>query len=265
MGSTMQHAAIGLFDSGVGGSSIWLALQAELPQENTCYLADNANAPYGEKSPQEIIELCQANCEFLLSKGCKLIIIACNTASAAAAAYLRQHYRLPIVAVEPAIKPAALASRTGKIGILATSATLASANFHANIAKHLQPLGVEVIARSGKGIVELIENNQLNSPEMSTLLSQHCAAFAQAGIDQLVLGCTHYPYLRPQLAALLPQVSLIDSGAAVARQTKRLLAAAQLLNPQAAENARHEWISTGDCRVLQQFAPLGQRIECYRL
>lgn len=261
----MSSAAIGLFDSGIGGSSIWQALQTELPQENTCYLADNANAPYGDKSPSEILALCEADCAFLIERGCKLIIIACNTATALAAAALRSRYRLPIIGVEPAVKPAALATHSGSIGVLATKATLASEKFLAGVENHVKSKGIKLLARSGSGLVELIENNQLHSKEMAALLDVHCSAFAAAGIDQLVLGCTHYPYLRAQLAARLPQVNIIDSGAAVARHTRRILAAAQLLNPQPPHQAQHEWFSTGDSRILAQFAPSGDSVKQIRL
>lgn len=261
----MQHAAIGLFDSGIGGSSIWCALQQELPQENTCYLADNAHAPYGDKSATEILALCEVNCRYLLARGCKLIIIACNTASAIAASHLRAHYPIPIIAIEPAIKPAALASKTGNIGVLATKATLAGEKFRANVAQYVEAQGIHMTARSGSGLVELIENNQLHSPAMTALLEQHCTAFQQANIDQLVLGCTHYPYLRPQLAERLPQVSIIDSGAAVARQTRRILSAANLLNPQNPQQTTHEWISTGSNAVLKQFIPQALNIHCHQI
>ena len=124
---------------------------------------------------------------------------------ALAAAALRSRYRLPIIGVEPAVKPAALATHSGSIGVLATKATLASEKFLAGVENHVKSKGIKLLARSGSGLVELIENNQLYSKEMAALLDAHCAAFATAGIDQLVLGCTHYPYLRAQLAARLPQ------------------------------------------------------------
>lgn len=260
----MQYAPIGLFDSGVGGSSIWLALQAELPQENTCYLADNAHAPYGEKSAAEITALCEANCEFLLARGCKLIIIACNTASAVAASHLRKRYAVPIIAVEPAVKPAALASKTGCIGVLATKATLASEKFRANVATYVEAQGITMLARSGSGLVELIENQKLYSEAMTALLEEHCAAFRAANIDQLVLGCTHYPYLRPQLAQHLPNVNIIDSGAAIARQARRILSEANLLNLQASHQAQHEWISSASNATLKQFLPTAMNIHCYQ-
>lgn len=251
----MNNAPIGLFDSGVGGTSIWCAVCAELPQESTIFWADNAHAPYGDKSPAEIIELAARNTEQLLSRGCKMIIIACNTASAHAAAILRTRYNVPFVAVEPAIKPAALATKTGAVGVLATTSTLMSAAFQNTVTRWVDTQkNVRLIARSGRGIVELIESGQMESANMRALLAAHAQAFRAEHIDQLVLGCTHYPYLRPLLQELLPAVSIIDSGAAVARQSRRILAQWDLLND-GVMPARHQCFCTAESAVLSQFVP----------
>ncbi|GAB1857867.1 glutamate racemase [Flavobacteriaceae bacterium MHTCC 0001] len=225
----MSKQPIGIFDSGVGGTSIWKEIHELLPYEHTVYLADSKNAPYGPKGSQKIIELSVKNTELLLKKGCKLIVVACNTATTNAIDYLRTNYNIPFIGIEPAIKPAALRTKANAVGILATKGTLSSALFSKTseqFASH-----VKVIEQNGEGIVELIETGRLYSKEMQTLLTGYLKPMLDANIDYLVLGCTHYPYLIPILLELLPQhVKIIDSGEAVARQTKAVLAKHNLLN-----------------------------------
>ncbi len=212
---------IGLFDSGVGGTSIWNEIYSLLPNEEYIYLADSKNAPYGEKSKEEIIFLSSKNTELLLNLNCKLIVVACNTATTNAIKELRIKYKVPFVGIEPAIKPAALHSQTQKIGILATKGTLNSELFYKNIEKFQDILILEQI---GYGLVELIENGNMKSPEMTSLLEKYLNPMIDANIDYLVLGCSHYPYLIPQIKKLLPShIKIIDSGQAVAKQTKLLL------------------------------------------
>lgn len=213
---------IGLFDSGVGGTSIWSAIHELLPHENTIYLADSKNAPYGQKSKEEIIELSIKNTEFLLNKNCKLIVVACNTATTNAIKVLREKYDIPFVGIEPAIKPAAIQSNKNIIGILATQGTLNSELFHQAVEKYKD---TKIIEQIGNGLVSLIENGFMNSPEMDLLLHKYLQPMIDANIDYLVLGCSHYPYLIPQIRKILPKdIKIIDSGEAVARQTKNLLA-----------------------------------------
>lgn len=251
----MDSRPIGFFDSGIGGSTIWQAVTRLLPHENTVFIADSANAPYGEKSAEQIIALSRANVERLKAFDCKLIIVACNTATTAAIATLRLEYSdLLWVGIEPAIKPAALASKTGHIGILATKGTLASTLFHQTTAEHVTARGIVLHEQIGTGIVELIESGKLYSPEMSALLERLVMPFHVANIDILVLGCTHYPYLRPQLAVLLPQVTIIDSEVAIAKQVQRLLVSHhQLADATAA--ASHLWLTSGEVTILRRFAP----------
>lgn len=212
---------IGLFDSGVGGTSIWKEVHALLPLESTIYLADSKNAPYGQKSKDEIIALSKKNTEFLLDKNAKLIVVACNTATTNAIKVLRESYDVPFIGIEPAIKPAALHSQTQKIGILATKGTLNSELFHQTVQNYSQ---VKIIEQIGHGLVELIENGNLYSNEMTFLLKSYLQPMIDENIDYLVLGCTHYPYLIPQIKEFLPkQIKIIDSGEAVARQTKNIL------------------------------------------
>ena len=165
-----KNAAIGLFDSGVGGSSIWQEINHLLPNENTIYLSDSKNAPYGYKTPEEITALSIKNTEVLMQMGCKLIVVACNTATTNAIKELRAKYDVPFIGIEPAIKPAAIQSKTQTIGILATKGTLSSALFHENVAKHPN---VTIIEQIGHGLVQLIENGDLDSLEMKELLENY--------------------------------------------------------------------------------------------
>lgn len=212
---------IGVFDSGIGGTSIWSAIHDLLPNEKTIYLADSKNAPYGQKSKEEIVALSKKNVEFLLENNCKLIVVACNTATTNAIRELRADYDIPFVGIEPAIKPAANNSQTQVIGILATKGTLNSELFN-KTAEMFQ--NTKIIEQVGHGLVQLIEDGDLYSPEMTQLLESYLQPMIEANIDYLVLGCSHYPYLIPQIKKILPDhIKIIDSGEAVARQTKNLL------------------------------------------
>lgn len=225
----MSNKPIGIFDSGVGGTSIFKEVHALLPFENIIYLADSKNAPYGNKSKEVIKNLSVKNTDFLLNKGCKIIVVACNTATTNAISYLRESYNVPFIGIEPAIKPAALNTKTKAVGILATKGTLSSQLFHKT--SDLYAHGIKVVEQVGEGIVPLIESGRLHSEEMKALLRVYLEPMLKANIDYLVLGCTHYPYLIPMLTSLLPkEVKIIDSGLAVARQTKAILSERQLLN-----------------------------------
>jgi len=219
---------IGIFDSGVGGTSIWKEINSLMPFEDTIYLADSKNAPYGHKTQDEIIALSIKNTEKLISLGSKIIVVACNTATTNAIEILRSSYQIPFIGIEPAIKPAALQTKTGYIGILATKGTLRSSLFSKTSGfyaknKHI----VEII---GEGLVSLIENGKINSKEMSELLNFYLEPMLKYNVDYLVLGCSHYPYLIPQIKKILPEkVIIIDSGEAVARQTKLVLMQNKLL------------------------------------
>lgn len=223
-----KNSPIGVFDSGVGGSSIWKEIHKLLPFENTIYLADSKNAPYGNKSQAEITSLSIKNTEKLIDQGCKIIVVACNTATTNAIETLRDNYEIPIIGIEPAIKPAALQTNSKVIGILATKGTLSSALF--SRATKAFTKDINVVEIIGEGLVTLIESGELDSPEMITLLKKHTKPMIDADIDFLVLGCSHYPYIIPQLRKILPDnVKIIDSGEAVARQTKTVLQNLNLL------------------------------------
>ncbi len=218
----MNKDPIGMFDSGVGGTSIWKEVRKLLPNEDTIFLADSKNAPYGEKSEAEIQGLSIKNTELLLEKKCKLIIVACNTATTNAIDYLRKTYDVPFIGIEPAIKPAALQSTSKTVGILATKGTLSSSLFHSTSENYAA--GIQIIEQEGTGLVPLIEAGKTDSEETRKLLKRYLAPMISANIDYLVLGCTHYPYLVPILKSILPaHVKIIDSGAAVAKQTKAVL------------------------------------------
>ena len=216
-----NNRPIGIFDSGIGGTSIWKAIHNLLPNEQTIYLADSKNAPYGLKSKAEIIALCKKNTDLLIEMGCKLIVVACNTATTNAIQELRAEYTIPFIGIEPAIKPAATHSLTQTIGILATKGTLNSELFNKTAEKYQD---IKIVEQIGHGLVQLIENGDINSPEMTRLLHSYLTPMIEANIDYLVLGCSHYPYLIPQIKQILPEhIHIIDSGEAVAKQTQNIL------------------------------------------
>lgn len=218
---------IGLFDSGIGGTSIWKEINKILPFENTIYLADSFNAPYGLRSKEEIIELSVKNTELLLNMNCKMIVVACNTATTNAIKELRATYKVPFIGIEPAIKPAANNSKTEIIGILATKGTLSSELFHKTSSSFTN---IKIIEQIGHGLVQLIENGDIDSPEMNELLKSYLLPMVEQNIDYLVLGCSHYPYLIPQIKKIIPNnIKIIDSGEAVAIQTKKILVQNNLL------------------------------------
>ena len=245
-----REQPIGFFDSGVGGTSIWTEVHALLPHEHTVYLADSENAPYGNKTSEAIKTLSIKNTERLIDMGCKAIVVACNTATTNAIAYLRSNYDLPIIGIEPAIKPAALKTTTKSIGILATKGTLASALFHETTEAFAQHINVtEVI---GEGLVPLVEHGKADSAETLELLKKYVAPMISAKVDYLVLGCTHYPYLIPLLKKLLPNnIKIIDSGTAVALYTRAVLEDAGMLR-KGTEQPNLRFYTNSDTKTLEQ-------------
>ena len=217
-----NNKPIGLFDSGIGGTSIWQEINKLMPLESTIYLADSINAPYGIKTKEEIIALSFKNTKLLLEFGCKLIVVACNTATTNAIKELRDKFKVPFIGIEPAIKPAARNSETNCIGILATKGTLNSDLFNQAL---LNYPNTKIVEQVGYGLVQLIEDGQMHSKEMTQLLQTYLKPMIEENIDYLVLGCSHYPYLIPQIKEILPEsITIIDSGEAVALQTHKLLA-----------------------------------------
>lgn len=224
-----KHAAIGVFDSGLGGISVLHAIRRLLPAESLIYIADSAHVPYGEKTPEFIVQRSVAISEFLLAQPVKAIVVACNTATAAAVGELRQRWpNVLIVGMEPAVKPAVQASQSGKIGVLATTGTLRSARFAALLERFASD--VDVITQPCPGLVELIEAGELDSAATRALLAGYVEPLLQAGCDTLILGCTHYPLVKPLLRSLIPDnVRMIDTGEAVARRLQSELSKQGLL------------------------------------
>jgi glutamate racemase len=221
--------SIGIFDSGIGGLSIYKELKQLMPNESFIYVADSNNAPYGEKSDDEIRRLSFINTQFLVDHEVKLIVVACNTATTAAIKSLRKSFNTPFVGIEPAIKPAVEQSTRKKIGILATKGTLNSSLFHETYQRFGKD--IELTTQVGSGLVQLIENGKIYSNEMTELLKRYLQPMIDSEVDHLVLGCTHYPFLKDQIQALTPkEIELVDSGKAVAKQTERLLSQHNITN-----------------------------------
>jgi len=211
---------IGVFDSGLGGLSILDEALQQLPHHNYIYFADSANAPYGDKPPQWIAERSLQICRYLMEQDCSAIVVACNTATAEAIATIRSTLDIPIIGVEPGIKPAAMQSQNGIVGVLATEATLNSDKFNALLAT--LPEHCQFIKQAGAGLVPLIEAGLIETPEMQALLRSHLKPILDQGADTLVLGCTHYPFLKKMIRAVVgDSMTLIDTSDAVVRQLLR--------------------------------------------
>jgi glutamate racemase len=220
--------SVAVFDSGLGGLTVLHALRARLPHEDYFYFADTRFLPYGDRSEAFIRERGLRIAEALAERGAKALVIACNTATAAAAEAIRAAAALPIVALEPGVKPAAALTRSGVIGVLATTRTLDSSRFQRLVTDHAGPH--RVLAQACPGLAEAIETHGPDSPPVERLLDAFVAPLADAGADVVVLGCTHYPWVAGMIAARLPAgVTLLDTGEAVARQLERRLSAAGLL------------------------------------
>lgn len=214
-------SSVGVFDSGVGGLTVLQALRRTLPSAPLHYVADTAFAPYGERSSEFIQDRSLAIAEYLWSSGAAIIVVACNTATAHAVTAIRQRWPgRAVVGIEPGIKPAVAASRCGRIGVLATPATLASQRYQALLREHAG--GVEVISQPCAGLADLIETGCLDSPELRALVERCCAPLRDAGVDTVLMGCTHYPLVQTLIQASLgPKVLLLNVEDAVARQTQR--------------------------------------------
>ncbi|MDR3229097.1 MAG: glutamate racemase [Puniceicoccales bacterium] len=227
----VSSEAIGVFDSGVGGLSVLREIAALLPAENTLYVADTAHCPYGGKTAAEVVARCVVLTDFLLERGSKLIVVACNTATALAIDTLRARYpQTPFVGLEPAVKPAALESRSGVIGVLATAGTFRGRHFNETRARHAK--GAKIVTADGAGLVELVESGAADSPEAELLLRKLLAPILAAGADTLVLGCTHYPFLEPAIRRVAGgALKIVSSGVAVARRIHQVLAQNNHLAP----------------------------------
>ncbi len=239
---------VGVFDSGVGGLSVLHDIRALLPHEDLLYAADSAHIPYGSKPRGYIETRALLLSRFLCHEGAKAIVVACNTATAAAAEVLRRRLPVPVVAMEPAVKPAAAATRSGVVGVLATVGTVASAR----LAALLERFGrdVKVLVQACPGLVEQIEAGALDESETRRLVERYTAPLMAGGADVIVLGCTHYPFIRPLISAVVgPEVALIDTGKAVAQQLSRILDKHELRNLGTRRGSERFWTS-GDAAVV---------------
>ena len=259
---------IGVFDSGIGGVSVLRAIRELLPKENLIYFGDNANLPYGEKTLDEIRGFSEHVTDFLLEKKCKVIVIACNTASAAALKHLREiHPQIIFVGMEPAIKPAAEQTKSGVVGVIATTATFQGELFASVVERFAQ--NVKVLNQPCPGLVQQIEAGELDSPKTEMMLRSWLEPMIEKGIDTLVLACTHYPFVMPLIKKILGEkVRVIDPAPAVAKQVKRVLEEKKILNNNerqdsaaveyytsgvAADFAKTLFVLTGETSIVRKF------------
>ena len=250
------HDPVGVFDSGVGGVSVLREIQRQLPAEDLIYVADSAHAPYGDKSVEEIQDRAFHIVDVLLSHNAKAIVVACNTATGVAVEALRERWALPIVAIEPAVKPAAAATRTGIVGVLATRQTIASPRF-TRLAETWAN-GARIIAQPCPGLVEHIERGELATERTRHLIAGFVRPLIDQGADTLVLGCTHYPFVEPLIAEIAgPGVAIINPAAAVARELRRRLRESGLLAPETHAGATSYRTSGSPEQLTAMLAMLG--------
>ncbi len=236
---------IGIFDSGVGGLSVWRELVRELPSEDTVYFADQAHMPYGPRSQDEIRKYCDAITRYLVEQGCKGVVVACNTASAAALKFLRETYpTLPTIGMEPAVKPAAALTRTGVVGIMATPATFQGKLFQATAGRHAAD--VQLINQVCDGLADQVETGDLEGPAMQTMLRRFLAPMIAANADTVVLACTHYPFVIDTIRKIVGDgVHVIDPAPAIARHVRRVLSERGLLSHRSRPGT-HRFVTSGE-------------------
>ena len=224
-----KGGAVGFFDSGLGGLCILDAFKTLCPHESTIYIADSKNCPYGNKPAAEIVKLAESNTRRLLRRGCKMVVVACNTATAAAIDFLRErHPEVPFIGIEPAVKPAALRSKTGVVGVLATAGTFGGRLYNETKAKFARD--VTVIATVADEFVELVERKEISGAAAERVVRARIEPLLKAGCDKIVLGCTHFPHLKPLIEKICDgRAEVIDPSDAVARQARRVLSARGLL------------------------------------
>jgi glutamate racemase len=258
----VSASPIGVFDSGVGGLSVLREIRRELPHEHLCYVADSGHAPYGDRPPEFIQARSVAVTRVLIDRGAKAVVVACNTATGAAVQLLRDTFSLPIIGIEPAVKPAAAATRSGVVGVMATSVTLSSTNLLRLVGQYPAPGGT--VMQACPGLVEQVEQGAVDGNATRALVEQYVRPLVAAGADTIVLGCTHYAFLTPLIRDVAgPGIAVIDPAPAVAREVRRRLAMATLLAPEDAAGGEEYW-TTGDVaqatRVIGQL--LGYRVSC---
>ena len=241
---------IGILDSGIGGLSVFNEIRKTLPNESIIYFGDSAWCPYGARDANEIQQRVFAVTDFLLSKNCKLIVIGCNSATIAAVEALRFSYPVPFVGMEPGIKPAAAMTQTGTVGILATEASLAGEKFHRLINDH--GAGINIITRPCPNFVELVETGDLNSPKARAIVEEEVLPLIEAKADVLVLGCSHYPFLKPLIQDVAgPQITVMDTGLAVAQRVNHFIA-----GELTASQPSYEIFTSGELSHLEENFPL---------
>lgn len=259
--STLEHRPplIGIFDSGVGGLSVVKALQGRCPSAPLLYVADSGHAPYGERDIAHVVERSLRITDYLLAQGAALIVVACNTATAAAIEAMRQHHpSLPLVGVEPGVKPAAQRSQNKRVGVMATTSTLQSPRFQSLVQRFATDCFVLPVACAG--LAAAIEQGEAHRATVSALLDRYCNALKAAKVDTVVLGCTHYPFVADMIAERLgPSVSLLDTADAVAQQAARLYEALvqpveSTISPTRLQLSRATMVSTGEVEVLERIA-----------
>ncbi|MDH5408765.1 MAG: glutamate racemase [Gammaproteobacteria bacterium] len=240
----MKKSPIGVFDSGVGGLSVLQEIQRTLPNEDVIYIADSAYAPYGNKDIDFVLQRCHNLTAFLIAQGAKAIVVACNTATAAAIQQLRDDFSVPVIGMEPGVKPAIAATQTKTVGVLATENTLLSQQF-GNLL-HRYAKDVKVISQPCPGLVEQIEAGLFDNERTNALIRQYVQPLLDANADTIVLGCTHYPLIKKQIAAIAGNtVSLIETGSAVALQLQRQLQQQDLLS-ESDNNGLKQFYTSGD-------------------
>ena len=238
-----KGGAVGFFDSGLGGLCILDAFKALCPHESTVYIADSKNCPYGNKPAAEIVKLAESNTRRLLRRGCKMVVVACNTATAAAIDFLREHHpETPFIGIEPAVKPAALRSKTGVVGVLATAGTFGGRLYNETKAKFAKD--VTVVATVADEFVEIVERKEISGAAAERVVRARIEPLLKAGCDKIVLGCTHFPHLKPLIEKICDgSAEVIDPSDAVARQARRVLSARGLAAPASAKPS-HIFIRT---------------------
>lgn len=220
----MDNRPIGIYDSGFGGLSVWRELYRALPDESLIYLGDGKNCPYGSLPEERIREYAEQSVWELVERGCKLVVVACNTATAAAITYLRERFsQIPIVGLEPAVKPACQMTKSRKVAVVATERSLGSEKFRRAVERYGE--GVEVIKAVGEGFVEAVESDQEQSPATRQKVEAVIEPLIESGVDVIVLGCTHYPFLKSVIRNVVGErgVQIIDSGEAVEKRVESLL------------------------------------------
>ena len=258
---------IGVFDSGFGGLSVWIKLIEQLPNESMVYFADSANCPYGPKTQSEIIELSKKITDFLIEKKCKIIVVACNTATAAAIEYLRANYPITFIGMEPAVKPAAQQSKTGNIGILATKGTLEGRLFKETSQKYTHNMNVHI--QIGEGLVEKVEAGDLNSDSTLKLLKKYINPMMESNIDHLVLGCTHYPFLTETIQKITgDKLTIVNPANAIALQTNRKLEENKIQNHSNKKPTYQFYLNKGNKSVLEKLIKTlnsNVKYECFEI